>query len=206
MRVRPNDRHGKLGPVVILRMYRCFHLDDAQMMILALDIATQTGIAVGEPDSKPTCWSVDLGKGRSEDARFSSVLALTHKLIEQYKPDLIVPEAFIGGKNASAYLIGLVACVRGCAANRGIQCEMVFPATVRKHFMGKALTSKHYPGLSQARAKLAIKRDVKARCETLGWAVPDLDAADAAATWDWGCATYAKSYQAKPHGGLFNVG
>jgi hypothetical protein len=175
------------------------------MKIVALDIATQCGIAAGSSGGDPRCWSVDLGKGRSEDARFSQALMLTHGLIETHKPDLLVVEAFIGGKHANAYLIGLVACVRGCAANRGVKCEMVFPATVRKHFLGKALTSRDFPGMKQARAKIAIKEAVWARCRALGWDVEDTDAADAAATFDWACATYAPAYQAKPHGGLFNA-
>lgn len=173
------------------------------MKILALDIATQTGIAVGSAGRDPQCWSVDLGKGRSEDARFSEVLKLTHGLLVTHEPDLVVCEAFIGGKNASAYLIGLVACVRGCAFNRSIQCEMVFPATVRRHFIGKALTSKDFPSLSTAKAKLAIKQVVLDRCRLLGWSVPDYDAADAAATWDWACAKYVTKHHAKPQGGLF---
>lgn len=172
------------------------------MKIIALDIATQTGIAVGSSGRDPKAWSVDLGKGRSEAARFSECLKLTHGLIETHKPDLIVVEAFIGGKHASAYLIGLVACVRGCAFNRSVKVEMVFPATVRKHFIGKAMTSKDFPGMKQAKAKLAIKEVVADRCRLLNWDVPDLDAADAAATWDWACATFAPRYQAKTVGGL----
>lgn len=174
------------------------------MKVLALDVATQCGIAVGSSNRDPKCWSVDLGAGMSEGFRFSEALKLTHGLIATHNPDLIIVEAFIGGKNASAYLIGLVACVRGCAANRSVKCEMVFPATVRKHFLGKALTSRDFPGMKQAKAKIAIKERVATQCRALGWVVPDLDAADAAATWDWGCATHAPSYHSQPHGGLFN--
>ena len=76
------------------------------MKILALDIATHTGIAVGSAGRDPQCWSVDLGEGLTEDYRFSEILKLTHGLIVTHEPDLIICEAFIGGKNASAYLIG----------------------------------------------------------------------------------------------------
>tara|TARA_R110002072_G_scaffold49433_4_gene134364 strand:- start:15426 stop:15992 length:567 start_codon:yes stop_codon:yes gene_type:complete len=188
------------------------------MLIIGLDVATNTGIAVGNSSDKPKCWSVNLGepnragkmskadKDRLDNRRFSNVLKLTHGLIETHKPDLIVIEAFIGGMNASAYLIGLVACIRGCAFNQGVKCELVFPATTRKHFIGKAKTSKDFPGLKPAKAKLAIKQEVKARCEQMKWVIPDLDAADAAATWDWACATHARQYQAKPSGGLFKNG
>lgn len=173
------------------------------MKILALDIATNTGIAVGSSSGNPKCWSVDLGKGYSEDYRLNQALRLAHGLINTHAPDLIIVETFIGGKHASAYLIGLVACVRGVAANNGVKCELVFPATVRKHFLGKALTSRDFPGLKQAKAKIAIKQRVADQCRAFGWDVPDLDAADAAATWDWACAEHAPHYQAKPAGGLF---
>ncbi|HBU55375.1 hypothetical protein [Sulfitobacter pontiacus] len=173
------------------------------MKILALDIATHTGIAVGSAGRDPQCWSVDLGEGLTEDYRFSEILKLTHGLIVTHEPDLIICEAFIGGKNASAYLIGLVACVRGCAFNRAVSCELVFPATVRKHFLGKAYTSRDFPGMKQAKAKIEIKKLVKQRAELMGWEIPDLDAADAAATWDWACATHVPNFQAKPVGGLF---
>lgn len=172
------------------------------MKIVALDIANNTGIAVGVSGGDPTCWSVHLGEDRSEAERFSNVLRLTHGLIETHDPDLIVVEAFIGGSNASAYLIGLVACVRGCAFNRGVKVEMVFPATVRKHFLGVAKTSANFPHLKKAEAKLEIKREVKAQCEAYGWKIPDLDAADAAATWNWACTQFANQ-PPKMIGGLF---
>jgi hypothetical protein len=187
------------------------------MKIVALDIATQCGIAAGSSGGDPRCWSVNLGEppeGRKmsdrekyalDGRRFSNALKLAQGLIETHKPDLIIIEAAIGGKDANAYLIGLVACVRGCAANRGIRCESVYPATARKHFLGKAKTSADFPGMKRAQAKLEIKREVMARCHLMGWDVQDTDAADAAATWDWACATYAPAYQAKPHGGLFHV-
>lgn len=174
------------------------------MKVVAIDAAGRCGIAVGDSHGKPTAWSVDLGIGKSEDQRFSNALRLMHGLIEQHEPDLIAIEAFIGGKHASAFLIGLVACMRGCAANRGVKCVMVFPATARKHLIGKALTSRDFPHLKQAKAKLAIKERVKQQCEGMGWVVPDLDSADALAVWDWACATHAPRYQAKPSGGLFH--
>jgi Holliday junction resolvasome RuvABC endonuclease subunit len=173
------------------------------MIIAAFDIASVTGVAVGSSGGVPTCWSKDLGKGRSQDVRFSEMLRLAQGVLEAHKPDLVMIEAPIGGKHASAFLIGLAACARGVCANRGVKCESVAPSTVRRHFMGVAKTSRHFPGMSAAKAKLQIKREVLQRCQLLGWDVPDLDAADAAATWDYACATYAPAYQSKPLGELF---
>lgn len=172
------------------------------MRILAMDIATHTGIAVGDSRGSPRAWSVDLGNP-PDDRRFSNVLRLTHDLIEQHAPDLIVVEAPVGGPKASAYLIGLVACVRGCAFNRNVRCEVAHLGTVRKHFLGKSLSVKHYPHLKAAAAKKAIKGEVMQRCRLLGWPVDSDDEADALAIFDWSCATFAPRYQAKPSGELF---
>lgn len=174
-------------------------------VVLALDVATRTGIAVGCHTGKPECWSEDLGKGKTEDERFSNVLRLAHELIQEHEPALIAVEAPIGGKTSSMFLVGLVACVRGVAYNRKIPCETVAPSSVRKHFMGKAKTSRHFRGLSHAKAKLAIKQEILDRCLLLKWDVPDLDAADAAATWDYACAKWVRGYEAKPTGGMFDA-
>lgn len=175
------------------------------MKVVALDVATHTGIAVGSSGDSPKAWSVDLGMRCSEDKRFAEISTLTHGLIKTHKPALIAVEAPIGGKNANAFLIGLVACVRGVSYHMGVKCVVVYPSTVRKHFMGVAKTSKNFPGMSQKNAKIAIKQEVFERCQLLKWDVPDLDASDAAATWDWAMANHVKNYQAKPLGGLFNA-
>lgn len=171
------------------------------MIVVALDIATQTGVAVGSPGGKPKAWSVDLGKGRGEDARFSKALVLTHELIERHRPDLIAVEAAIGGKFASAFLIGVVACVRGVAANRGVPVRSYTSGSVRKHFLGRALAKRDFPALKPAAATKAIKGEVIARCRLLGWEVADDNAADACALWDFACAT--AGFQTAPSGGLF---
>ena len=173
------------------------------MKVLALDIATNTGVAVGNSGENPKSWSVYLGDA-PDDRRFSNVLKLTEGLIEKNRPDLIVVEAAIGGPKASAYLIGLVACVRGQAARMGVRCEAAHLATVRKHFLGKSLSVKHFPHLKPAAAKKAIKQQVIDRCNLLGWAPDTDDEADACALWDYACAAYARGYQSKPLGELFN--
>lgn len=171
------------------------------MKILAMDIATKTGIAVGVSGGDPRSWFMDLGQA-PDDRRFSNVLRLTHGLIEAHQPDLIAVEAAIGGPKASAYLIGLVACVRGCAFNRGVRCESVHLGSVRKHFLGKHFTARDFPGMKRIEAKRAMKRMVMDRCQLLGWPVETDDEADAVALWDYACANFA-GVQAKPLGDLF---
>lgn len=170
-------------------------------MIIALDVATVTGIAVGVPGSKPTAWSVDLGKAKSEDFRFSKALVLTHDLISKHKPRLIALEGAVGGPHTSHFLVGLLACIRGCAFNRGIKIEVYPIGAIRKHFLGRAPQVRDFPGLKHAQAKAQIKAQVMQRCRLLKWDVPDDDAADAAALWDFACAT--EGAQTIPSGGLF---
>jgi Holliday junction resolvasome RuvABC endonuclease subunit len=171
------------------------------MKILAFDIARNTGIAVGSTDGEPVAWSVNLGK--SHEARFSKALQLTASLIIKHQPDLIAIEDVVGRAKTPHVNVGIVACVRGVACNRGIPVLMCPVQTVRKHFVGRAYTAKDFPGLTANKAREAIKAQVMGRCALLGWSVPDDDAADAAAIWDYAMATRSRSYQAAPVGGMF---
>jgi Holliday junction resolvasome RuvABC endonuclease subunit len=93
--------------------------------------------------------------------------------------------------------------VRGVAANRGVECEQFHSGSIRKHFLGKAYTSRDFPHLKPAAAKKAIKQLVIDRCGLLKWEAEDDNAADALALWDYTCANKVKTYQPKPLGGLF---
>ena len=172
------------------------------MIVLALDVATNMGIAVGKSGGAPRAWSVNLGKA-PDDRRFSRLLQVVSALLEEHKPDLVAIEAPIGGGMKSDYLVGLAACARGVCFNRGVRAEVCAISSVRKHFLGKHLTTKHFPGKTAAAAKLAIKTQVIARCGLLGWQVEDHDAADAAAIFDFACATWCR-VQSAPLGGLFH--
>lgn len=172
-------------------------------MILALDIATNMGVALGKPGATPIAWSVNLGKAPDE-RRFSKVLTVTSSLIAEHKPDLIALEAPVGGPKTSHYLVGLVACVRGVAFNRGVRVMSCPIGAVRKHFTGRNWTARDFPGMNKGAQKAAIKAQVMARCKLLGWDVRDTDAADAAATWDYACAMTGT--QVAPAGELFMNG
>lgn len=171
------------------------------MKIVALDIASVTGVAVGCPNSSPQCWSVDLGKKLSEEQRFSKALVMTHSVIAEHKPDLIAIEAAVGGPKTSHFLVGLLACVRGCAANRGVPAEVYAIGAIRKHFTGRVWTVKDFPHLKHAAAKAAIKQQVIDRCHLLGWSPQDDNAADALALLDYALAKNT-NHQARIAGGL----
>lgn len=173
------------------------------MKILAMDLATSMGVAVGISGCPPKTSTVHLGKG-GEEARFSRLLTVVAKLLAEHQPELVVIEQPVGGPKTSHYLVGLMACARGVCFNRGVRVETVSIATVRRHFLGKHFTTRHFPGKNHAAAKKAIKAQVIARCGLLGWHVESDDEADAAALFDFACATWARS-QAAPLGGLFHA-
>lgn len=171
------------------------------MKVLAFDLATKTGIAYGESGGKPKAGSV--GLGANEDQRYAKAISLCGNLIERFQPDLVAVEAPVGGANASAFLIGLIACVKGEATRRGIRVVSYYPATIRKHFLGKALTARDFPSKNATAAKKAIKASVMARCHLLGWDVKDGDAADAAALWDYASAMESRAHQMTSLPGMF---
>lgn len=179
------------------------------MIIVALDLASVSGVAAGSPGGRPKAWSVDLGQGRSEDARFSKALILTHKLIEAHKPDVLAIEAPVGGSKTSHFLVGLVACVRGCAFNRGVQVEPYNIASIRKHFCGGHVTSAAYghldPKKRKGAARAAGKNLVMQRCRQLGWEAEDDNAADACALWDYACSLQSRAHQVANLPGLFGA-
>lgn len=160
-------------------------------MIVAFDTATKTGVAYGRAGETPRAYSVDLGKVAWE-RRFSRILRLTRKVIEDHRPELVAVEAFVGGPKANTDLSGLVACVMGEADRCGVRVVSYYPATIRKHFLG---------GISNRREK--IKPQVMARCRMLGWPSDDPDACDALALWDYASARESRAHQVSTVGGLF---
>jgi hypothetical protein len=179
------------------------------MKLLALDIATTIGIAVGEVGGSPKAWSETIGKkSDDDDLLFSRALSLTSRLISQHEPDLIAYEGAVGGDRTSHYLVGIIANVRGCARNRGIETISCNIGAIRKHFIGRHITSADYPHLPKSRRKAQARKDAKLevqkRCKLLGYGDLAEDPADACAVWDYAAATRGR--QAMPGGGLFANG
>jgi Holliday junction resolvasome RuvABC endonuclease subunit len=169
------------------------------MICLAFDTATKTGVCVGSAGSRPRAWSVNLGLARRPDnsidwaPRFAKTLRMVSYYISEFRPDVVAVEAFVGGPKANTDLAGLVACVLGEAQRLGVKPVSYYPATIRKHFLG---------GVSRSN-KTPIKSQVYAKCQILGWNVPDTDAADAAALWDYTCSLQSRAHQISSVGGLF---
>lgn len=172
------------------------------MKIMAFDIASYTGVALGCPGETPRTTVIDLGKERSQEARFAKAIKSARYLLAKHTPDLVVYEAPIGGKIKSDFLIGAAACFRGQFKLSGARVERLQIAKVRKHFLGRHITTRDFPHMKKDAAKAEIKRHVVARCHQIGWKVGSDDEADAAACWDFACATFARA-QVPPSGGLF---
>lgn len=175
------------------------------MKILSLDIATNCGVCIGDAGAAPSAWAVDLGKGRSDAARFAKALRMTRHYLGKFEPDLVAIEAPIGGPKTSQLLVGLWACVTAEIENAGVASMKCNIGAVRKHFLGQHLTARHFPGKRPQDAKKEIKAAVMNRCRALGWEVSGHDAADAAAVWDYACATNSPNHHTTTIGGLFNA-
>lgn len=173
-------------------------------VVLALDLAGRVGAAWGSPGGRPEATTVDIGRARSEDARLAAMIRETERLLTTVQPDVLAYEAPVGGPTTSHFLVAVAGCFVGQAALMGYDPKSVAISSIRKHFLGRALSTADYPGLSKARAKEAIKAAVIARCGALRWAPRTDDEADAMALWDYACATWGRG-QSAPLGGLFDA-
>jgi Holliday junction resolvasome RuvABC endonuclease subunit len=150
------------------------------MKILALDLATNTGVAIGNAHEKPLCSSERLGEaGDLHGARFLQAQYMLSRLIKKHHPDLIAIEAAIaggvqGGQERVQLAMGLRACVMSVAHMHKTKVEEYAVQTVRKHFIGNAK-------LRRDAAKTATIN----RCQQVGWRVANDNEADAAAVWDY---------------------
>lgn len=178
----------------------------AGMKILALDIATTTGIAIGNAGDVPQAWSERLGEKKDEDELFSNSIRFTSDLIVLHRPDLIAYEGAVGGDRSSHFLVGMIACIRGSARNRGVKVMACNIGAIRKSFIGQHITSANYKHLPARKRKAAarahIKSAVQTACKMRGWGDLDEDAADACAVWEYACVRKAPGYHAHV-GGLF---
>lgn len=151
--------------------------------ILALDVASNCGVAEGRPGEVPRIYSVKFARpdDQLEDIFGRAVFWIAERL-QVSRPELVVIEApppagaMHGNTNANAVAttLGLWAVLSGCCRCKGIRVRSANIARVRKHFIDQG----HLPGQE-------AKRRVMRMCRALGWEAPNHDAADAAAVWSW---------------------
>lgn len=163
-------------------------------MLIGLDpSSTRFGVAIGGiSDGAPRThvWRLpgagDDVFGRTLKGARQSVYELcritraTHVVIEA---PIHIPER---SAHTMMALVQLAGSVREAAEAAECIVRLVAVSTVRKHFIGNG-------GLPSAEAKRATKQ----RCEQLRWLVEDDNAADAAATWAWGMATFFPAWSPK---------
>ncbi|MEM1390954.1 MAG: hypothetical protein AAGG45_07715 [Pseudomonadota bacterium] len=162
------------------------------MIVAGLDMATATGVCLGEPGQVPTFWTEDLGGGKPHSFRFANALRLARKLIADHGVQAIGIEAPIivpkrDKKSTNLLLMGLVANVQGWAEIKGIPCPLIEVAEIDKTFLG----------WRQASGREARKQAIWSMCKARGWAPQTQDEADAASAWDTMCVRLSPSYAAR---------
>jgi Holliday junction resolvasome RuvABC endonuclease subunit len=156
-------------------------------LVLALDLATETGWALGRPgDLKPDSGTVRFAsKGASHAAISGGALEWMIEFSKERACDEVVIEQEVRKKktwesstDADDITRGLIFMARGVLFKRGVYRLTMAPVnTVRKFFLGDG-------SLEREQAK---HRTVQ-RCTALGWEPADDNAADALAIWAWRCA------------------
>jgi Holliday junction resolvasome RuvABC endonuclease subunit len=158
------------------------------MRILAFDIATTTGWAVGEVGcDAPRCGSIRFGKaGASQLAICGHALEWAIDTIKAPLPDIVAIEDLLpphvtrGKSNVDHDLLAhLHGVILGVCFLRGVFKVNKYPVmTIRRHFIDLGSCRK-------GESKTMVQR----RCKALGWLEEaDDDAADACAVWDYQCS------------------
>jgi len=171
--------------------------------ILALDLATNAGFALGDSNGKPTSWSKRLKSPEDEPERAFKKLGIELRDVFALEtPDIVVVEApmsmggmvkldeesdrgfkFTSNPNTIYMLTGLVGVVFGICGPYGIMARKANVQKVRKDFLG----------VSRPKDP---KRVVLDRCHQLGWlerSCRDDNRADALALWSWACGEFGRS-------------
>jgi hypothetical protein len=155
--------------------------------ILALDLASTSGVAEGRVGEKPRTWTWRLGSsGSSQAHRLAELLKLISNHLVVSKPQAIWVEAPMAPRvmvdigataDTAGLLLGLPAIIRAVSYIRGVYTvNDANVQDVRKHFCGRRTFPK-------GEAKAAVIQ----RCKMLGWDVANDHEADAAALWSYAC-------------------
>ena len=155
-------------------------------MIMALDLASTSGWAVGIPGGTPISGSVRFASaGASHEAIFAKAAQWMNGVLVAHAPSLVVWEAplatsFRRGTNNSvvvSMLFGLPAVIGAVAYLRGIyDIRKASTRDVRMHFIGQ--NPKGHIG----------KKLVMRQCRAMGWSPIDDNESDALALWHYMCA------------------
>lgn len=169
-------------------------------MLLALDLATHLGWALGSPDmNRPTWGSFKLPSTGENVGRF--VIAFDEwltNLVDAAPIDQIVMEASILPDNTQRStllkLYGLAIKCEELGERRGIDVSEVRMQSWRKHFIGRAIAPTSIKGADRRRW---IKRACMDACRARGWDVEDDNAADALGILDYSLCLISQPYRAR---------
>lgn len=164
------------------------------MQILALDLALQTGWALGTPaDNAPRSGSIQIARSDASMAKMFSEWRLYLRDFLSLNPDVslvvfespLLPFMKAGATNINTIrrLIGLASVTEELLFTLGkYDIREARVSDVRSHFIG---SNRH----KRAEAKMLTAR----KCRTLGWEPVDDNAADALALWDYQIACLRKT-------------
>jgi hypothetical protein len=154
--------------------------------VMALDLATCAGWAVGHPGGTPISGSVRFASpGASHEAIFAKASQWMSAALVAHGPELVVWEAPLAtsfrrgasNTNTTTLLYGLPAVIGAVAYLKGIyDIRKASTRDVRQHFIGQ--NPKGHIG----------KKLVMRQCRAMGWNPIDDNEADALATWHYMCA------------------
>lgn len=154
----------------------------ARLRVLALDIATNLGVAVdmASRTDRPLLFSINLGRDDGYLGRTFAVYGrrLT-EIVKKFAPDVIAYEAALEQKRGekainsltvSQKLLGLVAITQMVGYQRELRISPCNIQQVRRDFVGNGR---------------ADKDAIFDQCKVLGWHPRDFDQSDAAAVWSY---------------------
>lgn len=170
-------------------------------LILGIDAATTTAAALGYPGEIPTFETVKF-IGEDHLQVCASALRWIARKLKADKPDLVYIEkpmpigAAIKGKSNARAIVRLnqiYGILGGATLLLGIPVIGIDVQSVRQAFLGDGKLERD-----------AAKKRALAICGLLGWPARNLDEADAAGTWYWGCCCEAPKNSAVVHPGLWS--
>lgn len=171
------------------------------MRILACDIATTTGLADGEPGQVPKLSTVRFGADGDPHLKICSrALGWIAERLTDDPPDVVCIEtpmplgAAISGKSNAKSIVrlnSLYGIVGAAAILKSIPVIEVDVKLARQVFIG-------HRDLERGEAK----RRAKGMCRMLGWPCANVDEADAAAIWHYGCSIKAPRLAVVIHPGM----
>jgi hypothetical protein len=154
------------------------------MLILAIDPATVTGCAEGEPGKTPLLTSHRFRNARADEpveiAYQRATFWLANRLKDPPLPDEIVIEQPFATVNTTfdtaLIALGLYGIFCGIALCKNISVRPVKVQTWRKAILSAG----------NLKGKIA-KEEAEVLCKRLEWMAPDHNAAEAGCIWLWGC-------------------